>query len=99
MASSSAEVVVVGAGPSGLFAAHELARHGIQARVFERTPEPHRQARATAVQPGTLEVLARAGIIDDVLAVSHPVRYARVLDRDLGLVGEMPFAGAGCRWE
>jgi NADPH-dependent dioxygenase len=97
--STSAQVVVVGAGPSGLFAAHELARHGIQARIFERTPEPHRQARATALQPGTLEVLARAGILEDVLAASHPVHYARVLDKDLGLVSEMAFAGTGCRWE
>jgi 2-polyprenyl-6-methoxyphenol hydroxylase-like FAD-dependent oxidoreductase len=59
------EVLVVGAGPSGLFAAVELARHGVSPRVIEREPEPHRQARATALQPGTLEILAQAGLLDE----------------------------------
>lgn len=76
----------------------ELARHGIQARIFERTPVPHHQARATALQPGTLEILARAGILDDFLAAAHPLPYARLLDADLNVVGETPFAQADCRW-
>jgi len=46
------EVVVIGAGPSGLYAAAELARHGVVARVLERQPVPLRQTRATALQPG-----------------------------------------------
>jgi 6-methylpretetramide 4-monooxygenase / 4-hydroxy-6-methylpretetramide 12a-monooxygenase len=37
-------VLVIGAGPSGLFAAAELERHGVRARVVGRQPEPHRQA-------------------------------------------------------
>ena len=49
------EVLVVGAGPSGLFAASELARHGVEVRLVEREMRPHREARATAVQPATLE--------------------------------------------
>jgi len=96
---SDPEVVVVGAGPSGLFAAAELARHGVVARVVERLPVPHRQTRATAVQPGTLELLARAGLVERVLAASVHVRYARVVDADLKPVSELPYAGIGCRWE
>ncbi len=95
----SLDVLVVGAGPSGLFAAIELARHGIHARLVERAPEAHRQARATALQPGTLEILARAGVVDQVLAASVHLPYARVFDQDLDLVSELAFAGAGCRWE
>ncbi len=98
MAADRSDVVVVGAGPSGLFMALELARHGVRARIFERTPTPHHQARATALQPGTLEMLARTGILDDVLAASHPLPYARLLDADLNVVSETPFAAAGCRW-
>ena len=92
-------MLVVGAGPSGLFAAVELARHGVRPRIVERRPHPHREARATAVQPGTLEVLARAGVLDEVLASSMHLPFARVFDAGLTQVSEMRFAGAGCRWE
>ncbi len=95
----AADVLVVGAGPSGLFSAIELARHGVQPRVIERQAEPHHQARATALQPGTLELLARAGVMDAVLAASEHLRFARVLDANLDLVSELDFAGTGCKWE
>jgi 6-methylpretetramide 4-monooxygenase / 4-hydroxy-6-methylpretetramide 12a-monooxygenase len=97
--SAGPAVLVIGAGPSGLFSAVELARHGIPSRVVERQPRPHRQARATALQPATLEILHQAGVLDQVLANSVHVRFARLYDRELSCVGETPFAGAGCRWE
>jgi 2-polyprenyl-6-methoxyphenol hydroxylase-like FAD-dependent oxidoreductase len=39
------DVLIIGAGPSGLFAAGELARHGVCVRLNEREVQPHRQAR------------------------------------------------------
>lgn len=99
MRAKPAEVLVVGAGPSGLFAALELARHGVQARLVERELQPHRQARATALQPGTLEILADAGVLDAVLASSVHLHYARLFAPDLRPIGETAFAGVGCPWE
>jgi 2-polyprenyl-6-methoxyphenol hydroxylase-like FAD-dependent oxidoreductase len=61
------EVLIVGAGPSGLFAACELARHGVALRLVERDLKPHREARATAIQPGTLEILDSVGLLPPFL--------------------------------
>lgn len=69
------------------------------ARVVESTPVPHRQARATALQPGTLEILAQAGIADRFVADSVHVRRARLYDAELGCKAELPTAGAGSAWE
>src|SRR5919202_768042 len=92
-------VLVVGAGPSGLFAAVEPPRHGVWARLVEREPQPHHQARGTALYPGTLEILAQADLVDRALAASVHLPYVRVFHADLELVGEMAFAGVGCPWE
>ncbi len=95
------EVLVIGAGPSGLLAAVELARHGVKARLIEREQSPPHEARATAIQPGTLEILAQAGVLDEVLASSVHLRYARLFDAELTQTAETSFAAAeaGCPWE
>ena len=67
------DVLVVGAGPSGLFAACELARHGIGVRLVEREVRRHRQARATAIQPGTLEILDSVGLLSPFLETAEHV--------------------------
>ena len=66
MDTSHTEALVIGAGPAGLFAACELVRHGIWPRVVERRLGPHGEARGTALQPATLEMLERAGLADRV---------------------------------
>lgn len=76
------QVLIIGGGPSGLFAACELARHGIAARLIERELVPHRQARGTSLQPATLEVLDRAGILEPFLQAGVAVRQAVVIGPD-----------------
>ncbi len=51
------------------------------------------------MQPGTLEILQRSGLLEEFLAASVHVRYARVFDAGLTCVSELAFAGMGCRWE
>jgi 2-polyprenyl-6-methoxyphenol hydroxylase-like FAD-dependent oxidoreductase len=98
MSEDHVQVLVVGAGPAGLFAAAELARHGIGARVIERAPAPHHQARATAIQPGTLEILAQVGLVDRIRAAAMELGFARLFDAQLEPVAELAFAGSDCQW-
>ena len=102
MTGADTDVLIIGAGPSGLLAAVELARHGVRAQMIEREPEPPHQARATALQPGTLEILAQAGLIDEVLASSVHLHYARLFNAELRATVETRFAetseAAGCPW-
>jgi 2-polyprenyl-6-methoxyphenol hydroxylase-like FAD-dependent oxidoreductase len=93
------DVIIVGAGPSGLFSACELARHGIRVRVVDHGSEPHHQARATAIQPATLEILARSGVIDEFLGCALHVNQSRVCGPGLLTLARGSFVGIGCAYE
>lgn len=99
IAGPAQQVLIVGAGPAGLFAAGELARHGVRARLVERQPAPHRETRATAIQPAVLELLARAGVVDRFLEAGVAIRGVRFLGPDLEEIVAGRFAGIGCAFE
>jgi 2-polyprenyl-6-methoxyphenol hydroxylase-like FAD-dependent oxidoreductase len=65
-------VLVVGAGPTGLMVANELARHGVQPRIIDRGPAPATTSRALVVQPRTLEIFDDIGVIDQAIAAGNP---------------------------
>ena len=77
------EVLIIGAGPSGLFAAADLARHGVAVRLIEHEVQPHHQARATSIQPGTLEILDSVGLLPLFLEAGERVRGFHVYGPDL----------------
>ena len=93
------DVLIIGAGPSGLFAAAELARHGVEARLIEREVRPHREARATAIQPGTLEILDSVGLLSPFLETAEHVRCTRLYNADLSELRTGTFEGLDCRCE
>lgn len=91
------DVLIIGAGPSGLFAAAELARHGVRARIIEKDLQPHRQARATGIQPGTLEILDSVGLLPAFLESSEHIHCARMYGPNMVEVGAMRMDGIDCR--
>src|SRR5215471_12428857 len=90
-------VLIIGAGPSGLFAASELARHGVKARLVERELRPHREARATSIQPGTLEILDSVGLLPPFLDASERIRCSRLYGPGMVELGATSPAGIDCR--
>ncbi|MEU4261975.1 FAD-dependent monooxygenase [Streptomyces argenteolus] len=69
-----ADVLVVGAGPVGLTAASELRRRGLACRVVDRLPARLPYARAVGVQPRTLEIWDRMGMVREALETAVPMR-------------------------
>src|SRR3954447_4905410 len=59
-----ADVLVVGAGPTGLMLANQLARRGVRALIVDRHAGPALETRALGVQARTLEIYAHLGIVD-----------------------------------
>ncbi|MBP2325946.1 2-polyprenyl-6-methoxyphenol hydroxylase-like FAD-dependent oxidoreductase [Kibdelosporangium banguiense] len=67
------DVLVVGAGPTGLMLAGELAMAGVSCRLLERRTEEPNITRAFAVHARTLELLDARGMADDLLPRGIPV--------------------------
>jgi len=63
-----AEVLIVGAGPTGLVLALWLARLGIRIRIVDKSGEPGTTSRALALQARTLELYRQLGLADQVVA-------------------------------
>jgi 2-polyprenyl-6-methoxyphenol hydroxylase-like FAD-dependent oxidoreductase len=70
--SDRVEVLVVGAGPTGLALAAQLAAHGVRPRVVDRNLDRAHESRALAIQPRTLEVLAGLGVTDELVRLGNP---------------------------
>jgi 2-polyprenyl-6-methoxyphenol hydroxylase-like FAD-dependent oxidoreductase len=66
------EVIVVGAGPTGLMLASELTLAGIPAVVLEKQRTRSAQSRARGLQPRTAEVLDLRGLLDPLLDRALP---------------------------
>jgi 2-polyprenyl-6-methoxyphenol hydroxylase-like FAD-dependent oxidoreductase len=88
------DVLVVGAGPTGLALAAELAAFGVRARLIDRGLDRVHESRALAIQPRTLEVLAGLGVTGELIAGGNravqlrlhvPGRVLTVPMFDLGL--------------
>ena len=71
------DVVIAGAGPTGLALACDLARRGIRCRVLDQAPGPAPGSRGVTLKPRSLEVLDDLGVADRVLAAAHVESHSR----------------------
>jgi 2-polyprenyl-6-methoxyphenol hydroxylase-like FAD-dependent oxidoreductase len=94
------DVLVVGAGPTGLVLAVWLTKLGARVRIVDKTGEPGATSRALAVQARTLELYRQLDLADAVVERAHEVpavnlwargaRKARVSFEEVG-VGLTPY--------
>ncbi|MEE1815436.1 FAD-dependent monooxygenase [Streptomyces sp. SP18ES09] len=98
---TTTDVLIVGAGPVGLSAAAELRRHGVHCRLVDRLPARLPYAKAVGIQPRTLELWDRMGLVRSVLEAAVPLRgqlvYVDGRERDrieLTMPPEVPYGFA-----
>src|SRR6266404_9550531 len=66
------DVIIIGAGPTGLTLACDLARRGVRLRIVDKATEPFTGSRGKGVQPRTLEVFDDLGIVGELLSAGSP---------------------------
>ncbi len=66
------DVLIVGAGPTGLMLANQLGRRGVRTMIIDRHSGPAQQSRAMAVHARTLEIYSKLGIAERAIALGRP---------------------------
>jgi 2-polyprenyl-6-methoxyphenol hydroxylase-like FAD-dependent oxidoreductase len=79
---NSTDVLVVGAGPTGLSLTAALATRGVQAMLVDALPEGANTSRAAAVAARTLEVLETIDISEQLVKRGIPARNFSIRDGD-----------------
>src|SRR5262245_14811335 len=87
---TATDVMIVGAGPTGLTLACTLTQAGVPNVLVDRQAEASNTSRAAAVHARTLEVLEGLGVTDRLRAEGHAVPRFRIRDRDR-VVATIPF--------
>ncbi|EAA7061440.1 FAD-dependent oxidoreductase [Salmonella enterica subsp. enterica serovar Java] len=65
---TTTDVLICGAGVTGLTLAIELARHGVSFRLIEKRTTPFTGSRGKGIQPRTQEIFEDIGILNKVVA-------------------------------
>jgi 2-polyprenyl-6-methoxyphenol hydroxylase-like FAD-dependent oxidoreductase len=78
---NATDVLIVGAGPVGLFLANECARRGLKWRLVETRASQSMHSRALAVFPRTLEIFDMAGMAAPFLETANRVAWVAIMAR------------------
>jgi len=88
------DVLIIGAGPTGLVLALWLARLGVRVRIVDKTAEPGTTSRALAVQARTLELYQQLDLTEAVVAKGHRVPAVNLWVKGEA-VARLPFERVG----
>src|SRR5262245_56447971 len=73
------DVLIVGAGPVGLFLANECARRGFRWRLVEMPSADSEHSNALAIMPRTLEIFDMAGVVAPFPEAANRVTSAAII--------------------
>lgn len=76
------DVLIVGAGPVGLFLASECARRGLRWQLVEARPSQSVHSKALAIFPRTLEIFDMAGVVAPFLETANRVTSVAVMTHE-----------------
>jgi len=88
------DVLIVGAGPTGLMLANQLVRRGVRAMIIDRHAGPSRETRALGVQARTLEIYSHLGLAKRAVEMGKPATGAYMWARGRRMA-HVPLGGAG----
>ncbi|MDE8559433.1 FAD-dependent monooxygenase [Pantoea vagans] len=71
-------ILIVGAGPTGLIAALELSRFGVQVRIIDHANGPATTSRALGIQARTMELLEQRRLAEEFLQLGNPAGYGSI---------------------
>ena len=74
------DILIVGAGPVGLFLANECARRGLRWKLVETKASQSEHSKALAVMPRTMEIFDMAGVAGPFLEVANRVTWIAVVE-------------------
>lgn len=83
---SHTDVLIVGAGPTGLALAIELSRRDIEYRLVEKNDSTVSSSRALGINPRTLQAFEDMGLLDEILAKGFRLTGQRIYRGDEQLV-------------
>jgi 2-polyprenyl-6-methoxyphenol hydroxylase-like FAD-dependent oxidoreductase len=73
MAMKNSDVLIIGAGPTGLVLALWLTKFGVKVRLIDKAAQPGTTSRALAVQARTLELYRQLNLTDEILTRAHQI--------------------------
>jgi 2-polyprenyl-6-methoxyphenol hydroxylase-like FAD-dependent oxidoreductase len=88
------DVLIVGAGPVGLFLANECARRGLRFRIIEERSAQSDHSKALAIFPRTFEIFDMAGLAPPFSEVANRVTWVAVASHERQLA-RLHFAPEG----
>jgi len=90
--------MVVGAGPTGMLLAAELARRNVTVRLLEKRHRPAEHSRALGIVPRTMEMFETLGLIDELLTHGHRVQGIRIYGKERQRLAELDLRSLPTRY-